>query len=70
MRPTDVSGAAWRKSSRSIHGDGGQTDCVEVAELRDRVAMRDSKDPAGPVLAFPRTQWRAFLGHVRASDVD
>ncbi|MGH3770523.1 MAG: DUF397 domain-containing protein [Pseudonocardiaceae bacterium] len=70
MQSTDVSGAAWRKSSRSNHGDAGQTDCVELAELRDRVAMRDSKDPAGPVLAFTRTQWRAFLGSVRTSDVD
>ncbi len=30
--------------------------------------MRDSKDPAGPVLAFPRAEWRAFLGDVRAGE--
>ncbi|MGH3850331.1 MAG: DUF397 domain-containing protein, partial [Pseudonocardiaceae bacterium] len=28
------------------------------------------KDPAGPVLAFTRTQWCAFLGSVRTSDFD
>ncbi|MGH3830345.1 MAG: DUF397 domain-containing protein [Pseudonocardiaceae bacterium] len=69
MRSTDVSGAAWRKSSRS-NGGSDQTDCVEVAELRDRVAMRDSRDPAGPVLAFTRTQWRAFVSTVQTSDFD
>lgn len=68
MRSSDLPRVSWRKSSRSSVGGGG--DCVEVAELRDRVAMRDSKNPAGPVLAFPRVQWRAFLGSLRASDFD
>ena len=36
----------WRKSSRS-GGNGG--DCVELAHTRD--AVRDSKNPGGPVLA-------------------
>jgi hypothetical protein len=52
----------WRKSSRS--GDNGGS-CVEVAELPDRVLMRDSKDPAGPTLAVTRTQWRAFIDSLR-----
>jgi hypothetical protein len=52
----------WRKSSRSGPNGG---DCVEVAELPDRVMMRDSKDPAGPTLAVTRTQWRAFIDSLR-----
>jgi Domain of unknown function (DUF397) len=64
VRASDLTHATWRKSSRSV-GGSEQTNCVEVAELRDRVAMRDSKDPAGPVLAFNRAGWRAFLGDVR-----
>jgi hypothetical protein len=32
--------------------------------------MRDSKDPARPILAFPHTEWRAFLGNVGPSDFD
>lgn len=35
--------------------------CVEVARAAARVGMRDSKDPAGPMLAFAPTGWSAFL---------
>lgn len=59
---TDLPGVIWRKSSRS--GQGG--DCVELAGLPGVVAVRDSKDPSGPALAFPREAWRAFAGRVRA----
>jgi hypothetical protein len=67
VRASDVSPATWRKSSRSNEGSD-QTNCVEVAGLADRVAMRDSKDPAGPVLAVTRAEWRAFLSDIRASE--
>lgn len=68
MRSSDLSHTTWRKSSRS--NGGGEGDCVEVAELPDLVAMRDSKDPAGPILAFTRIEWRSFLRAVRAGDLD
>ncbi|MEV6816374.1 DUF397 domain-containing protein [Micromonospora sp. NPDC051296] len=56
----DLSNAHWRKSTRS-NSSGGE--CVEVAEnLAGVVAVRDSKDPAGPVLAFDPAAWRSFLG--------
>ncbi|MFI6819670.1 DUF397 domain-containing protein [Micromonospora sp. NPDC050187] len=54
----DLTGAVWRKSSRS--GNGGST-CVEVAtNLPDVVGVRDSKDRQGPVLSFPPAAWAAF----------
>ncbi|MGH4018624.1 MAG: DUF397 domain-containing protein [Pseudonocardiaceae bacterium] len=56
----------WRKSSRS--NGGGNGNCVEVAGMPDRVAMRDSKDPAGPMLAVTRSEWRAFLDGIRADE--
>ncbi|MGI5520317.1 DUF397 domain-containing protein [Micromonospora sp. CA-259024] len=56
---TDLTGAVWRKSTRS--GDNGGN-CVEVAtNLADVVAVRDSKDPAGPRLQFSRPGWSTFL---------
>ncbi|SCG78035.1 DUF397 domain-containing protein [Micromonospora humi] len=58
----DLSNARWRKSSRSNAAGGA---CVEVADGRpDVVAVRDSKDPAGPVLAFAPDAWRAFVTQV------
>ncbi|SCL29008.1 protein of unknown function [Micromonospora pallida] len=55
----DLTGAIWRKSSRSS-GNGGN--CVEVADnLTDVVGVRDSKDPHGPALTFTPTAWRAFV---------
>ncbi|QGN47371.1 DUF397 domain-containing protein [Micromonospora sp. WMMC415] len=57
----DLTGARWRKSSRS-NGQGGN--CVEVADnLPGLVAVRDSKDRGGPVLAFGPDAWRAFVAH-------
>lgn len=49
--------AGWRKAVRSA--DMGN--CVEAGHGPGVVAVRDSKDPAGPVLAFSPAQWRAFI---------
>ena len=55
----DLTGAIWRKSTRSSSNGG---DCVEVADnLPGVVGVRDSKDPTGPALTFTPTAWRAFL---------
>ncbi len=55
----DLLGAVWRKSTRSGDNNGN---CVEVAEnLPGIVAVRDSKDPAGPALAFSPAAWSAFV---------
>ncbi|HMH89822.1 MAG TPA: DUF397 domain-containing protein [Streptosporangiaceae bacterium] len=55
----------WRKSSYS----GGQGNCVEIAPVREGTAVRDSKNPAGPVLRFPADSWRAFLGAVKSGQI-
>jgi hypothetical protein len=59
----DLSGATWRKSTRS-NGSGG--DCVEVADLDGGYhAVRDSKNPTGPALTLPPAAWTAFTAAIR-----
>ncbi len=59
---TDLSRATWRKSTRS--NDGGA--CVEVADdLPGIVAVRDSKDPAGPAITVDPAAWRTFITAVK-----
>ncbi|MEU7752128.1 DUF397 domain-containing protein [Micromonospora sp. NPDC049101] len=61
----DLTGASWRKSTRSA-GNGGE--CVEVADnLPGIVAVRDSKDPQGPALTFTPTAWASFVQASRTS---
>jgi hypothetical protein len=55
----------WKKSSYST----AQGNCVEVAPVREGTAVRDSKDPAGPVLRFPADSWRAFIGAVKSGRI-
>jgi hypothetical protein len=59
----DMSGAVWRKSSYS-GANGGN--CVEVATTARTVAVRDSTDSGGPVLAFGPRAWEQFAGQVKA----
>lgn len=58
----DLTGARWRKSSKS-GGNGG--DCVEVADnLPGVVGVRDSKNPNGPALTFSPSAWRLFVAQI------
>ena len=55
--------ARWFTSSYS-NNQGGE--CVEGAHLPDgRMAIRDSKDPAGPVLLFDAEAWSGFAAAVK-----
>ncbi|MCA1676056.1 MAG: DUF397 domain-containing protein [Actinobacteria bacterium] len=55
----------WRRSSFST----GEGNCVEVAELDGRQhVVRDSKDPAGPVLVCTTDEWAAFTASIRAGE--
>lgn len=74
----DLSNLRWRKSSFS-GANGG--DCVEVAALDTTsprpghkraatYAVRDSKDPSGPVLYFEHGEWEAFLKGVKGAEFD
>jgi hypothetical protein len=54
---------AWLKSSFSTNNG----ECVEVAHMADRLAARDSKNPAGPMLTFPRESFHGLLRRIHAA---
>jgi hypothetical protein len=66
MKPTpDLSTAQWRKSTYTTVNE-----CVEVAFVDGVVAVRDSKDPAGPALVFTPGEWRAFTRGTQEGQFD
>jgi hypothetical protein len=61
VREADAPQVRWHKSSHS--SANGQ--CVEVAPVAGGIAVRDSKNPAGPRLIFTRQAWAAFVEGVK-----
>jgi hypothetical protein len=52
-------GIQWRKSSYSSD-QGGQ--CIEIAETpHTTIAIRDSKNPAGPILTLDPAAFTTFV---------
>ncbi|MHB9863271.1 DUF397 domain-containing protein [Streptomyces sp. YIM S03343] len=63
---TTLTGVRWLRSSHST----GANNCVETAAPRSGpraglLAVRDSKDPAGPALLFSPESWTGFLTAIR-----
>ena len=63
----DRGAARWVKSNA-----GNETgNYVEISRLGDGgMAVRDSKDPAGPILFFTPAEWDAFVGGVKDGEFD
>jgi hypothetical protein len=61
-----LSGVAWRKSRRS----NPSGNCVELAKLPDGAgfAVRNSRDPEGPVLVYTRAEIEAFIAGAADGD--
>jgi hypothetical protein len=57
----------WQKSSYSA-ANGGSDQCVEVGQTPTLVALRDSKDPSGPVLTVTPAAWDSFIRGLAAGD--
>ncbi|WP_051711721.1 DUF397 domain-containing protein [Spirillospora albida] len=62
---TENPAVRWRKSS---HSNSDIEECVEVAQAQQVVAVRDSKDPDGPVLTFAPHAWTALICAIKTPD--
>ena len=56
----------WRKARISVNNGA----CVEAAPVNGMVAVRDSKNPAGPILTYTAAEWRAFLDGAKKGEFD
>ena len=57
----------WQKSSAS----NPSGNCVELAKLADgEIAVRNSRDPAGPALVYTRAEMAAFIRGAKDGDFD
>jgi uncharacterized protein DUF397 len=59
----------WFKSPDS----GGADNCVEASFASDgseTVAVRNSKDPAGPTVVYTGSEWDAFVSGVKQGAFD
>lgn len=62
----DLTGARWKKSTRS----GGNGSCVEVAITDEGVAVRDTKDRTKAPHIYTHDEWDAFVGGVKDGEFD
>lgn len=63
----DLSRAEWRSSAGA---GSGSDNSVEVAFVDGAVAVRDSRQPDGPVLVFTPEEWDAFVGGAKDGEFD
>jgi Domain of unknown function (DUF397) len=63
---SELTGLAWRKAQRSVNN--GQ--CVELARSGSMIAVRDSKNPVGPILMYTQAEWDAFLHGAKNGEFD
>jgi uncharacterized protein DUF397 len=62
----DPDSAGWRKARRSM----ANGNCVEVRPVRGAIAVRDSQNPGGLVLAYSTESWHAFTQAARLGRFD
>jgi hypothetical protein len=61
----ELSDLTWRKATASTY-----VNCVEMAVHAGMIALRDSKDPHGPVLLFTKPEFVAWLDGARKGEFD
>jgi Domain of unknown function (DUF397) len=66
LTEAERAGLAWLKA----HSSSANGACVEMAEVAGKIAMRDSKDPDGPILVYTPAEFRAFLSGAKSGEFD
>lgn len=66
LTEAERAGLTWLKAQASSHNGA----CVEIAGVGDKIAMRDSKDPDGPVLVYTPAEFNAFLSGAKIGEFD
>lgn len=66
LSDTERASLIWVKAQYS--GSNGQ--CVEIASAADKIAIRDSKDPGGPILVYTAGEFNAFLHGAKNGEFD
>ena len=66
LSSTERSSFVWRKAQRSTNNGS----CIEVASAVGKIALRDSKDPNGPILVYTPDEWSAFLDGAKKGEFD
>lgn len=67
MSDQRIEGIAWRKSRHS----NPSGNCVELAPLTaGEIALRNSRDPYGPVLVYSRAELAAFVQGAKDGEFD
>jgi hypothetical protein len=57
---------SWLKA----HSSTANGHCIEIASAIGNIAIRDSKDPDGPILVYTPSEFRAFLDGARKGEFD
>jgi len=67
MERADLPAATWHKSTKS---SGSGSNCVEVAQLSDITALRDSKNPGGAMLVVRNNMFRELIADIGHGTLD
>ncbi len=65
LKPPTVQELNWRVARNCNSGA-----CIQIASHGEQIVIGDSKNPAGPILTYTRSEWAAFVDGIREGDFD